>query len=204
MALSATIKHWLLASALIYILVFACESGKADEYLPGTGVTGGTGVTRGTGVGGLPQTGASGSGAGRLPQTGAAGGDPASIVTEALLCFSQKYIYSSCSEAYRLTESGNLNVPPEYVDQYCNGQCVTETHLVLNCLENILSHFVFYNKATIVDVRETIKEGCSHGPQRGDFNVAEHIEAENSSSHKASNPVLFWLVLITVELSFFL
>lgn len=76
-------------------------------------------------------------------------------------------IYSSCKESYRLTESGNLNVPHDYTDQYCNGPCLTETHLVLDCIEGILYHFVFYNKATIKDVRDTIKAGCGYGPERG-------------------------------------
>lgn len=76
-------------------------------------------------------------------------------------------IYSSCEEAYRLTESGKLDVPSEYVDPYCNGPCLTETHLVLNCIENIMTNFVFYNRATIQDIRVTIKAGCGYGPERG-------------------------------------
>lgn len=76
-------------------------------------------------------------------------------------------IYSSCEESYRLTASGDLNVPYDYTEQYCEGPCLSETHLVLNCIENILSHFVFYNRATIYDIRDTIKAGCSYGPERG-------------------------------------
>lgn len=76
-------------------------------------------------------------------------------------------IYSSCEESYRLTETGELHIPPEYTDQYCRGPCLEETHHVLNCLQNILSRFRFYNKATIRAVEETIKEGCSYGPKRG-------------------------------------
>lgn len=76
-------------------------------------------------------------------------------------------VYSSCEQSYRLTESGNINVPPEHADQYCRGPCFSETNLVLNCIDNILSHFLFYNRASIEDVRETIKAGCSYGPERG-------------------------------------
>ncbi|CAK9145633.1 unnamed protein product [Ilex paraguariensis] len=171
MATSVTIKHWLLASALIYILVFCCISGKADQNPPQTGVT------------------------------GAAGADPAHIVAEALLCFDEKHIYSTCEEAYRLTETGNLNVPHEYANQYCSGPCLSETNLVLNCIDNIVSHFEFYNKATIEDVRETIKAGCGYGPQRGNFIVAEHLKAVESSAHKASDPFLFKLMLMVFGLS---
>lgn len=84
-------------------------------------------------------------------------------------------IYSSCSEAYRLSASGELHVPPETTDEYCTGPCISETHHVLDCLENLLQQFKFYNKATIYDVRETIKAGCSHGPQRGDSSLFENI-----------------------------
>ncbi|KAM7485008.1 hypothetical protein LguiA_001017 [Lonicera macranthoides] len=149
----------ILALSLISVCVFGFNLGKADNYLPQIG-----------------------AGDENLPHTG--GADPAQVVAKALLCFNDKYtqIYSSCGEAYRLTESGNLNVPPEYVDQYCQGPCLTETDLVLSCLENILSHFLFYNEATIKDVRETIKAGCGYGPDRGDFNVAEHIKAEEGAA----------------------
>lgn len=59
---------------------------------------------------------------------------------------------------------------PENTDEYCSSPCISETHLVLNCIENVLSHFKFYNKASINDVRETIKSGCSYGPKRGILN----------------------------------
>ncbi|KAJ4848403.1 hypothetical protein Tsubulata_032772, partial [Turnera subulata] len=127
-----------------------------------------------------------------LPQTGTGiiGADPAEIVAKALLCFNDKYIYSSCEEAYRLTENGNLNVPPEYVDPYCSGPCLTETNLVLNCIENIMTNFVFYNRATIKDIKSTIKAGCSYGAERGNFNVADHLQAEENSAYKIRNQIL--------------
>ncbi|KAK6265314.1 hypothetical protein QUC31_016151 [Theobroma cacao] len=125
-----------------------------------------------------------------LPQTGGVARDPAQIVAKALLCFNDKYIYSSCEESCRLTASGNLGVPPGYIDEYCSGPCLSETHLVLNCIENIMTNFLFYNRATIQDIRDTIQAGCGYGPERGDFNVEEHIEAEGSSASKAATQIL--------------
>ncbi|XP_017974125.1 PREDICTED: uncharacterized protein LOC18603607 isoform X1 [Theobroma cacao] len=125
-----------------------------------------------------------------LPQTGGVARDPAQIVAKALLCFNDKYIYSSCEESCRLTASGNLGVPPGYIDEYCSGPCLSETHLVLNCIENIMTNFLFYNRATIQDIRDTIQAGCGYGPERGDFNVEEHIEAEGSSATKAATQIL--------------
>ncbi|OVA16819.1 hypothetical protein BVC80_1543g280 [Macleaya cordata] len=110
--------------------------------------------------------------------------DPAQIVAKALLCFNDKFIYSSCEESYRLTQSGNINVPPEATDQYCDGACLTETHLVLSCIDNILTNFLFYNRATIHDIRATLKAGCSYSNERGNFNVAEHLQS--SDVHRAS------------------
>lgn len=109
-------------------------------------------------------------------------------------------------------------MPHEDTDQFCEGPCVTETHLVLNCIGSVMSHFEFYNKATIQDVSETIKDGCGFGNQRGkfryhsfvffplvcsftyvctktvvfffslfflgNFNVAEHVQEENSGGDK--------------------
>lgn len=118
-------------------------------------------------------------------------------------------------------------MPPEYADHYCNGACLSETYLVLNCIDNILSHFLFYNRATIRDVRETIKAACSYGPKRGkniiffwffvdnnrnlikfyfystgDFNVAEHIDAEENSAQKGSKTNLFGLLLMIIYMGY--
>ncbi|CAN4103687.1 unnamed protein product [Withania somnifera] len=127
-----------------------------------------------------------------------------SLSTVALQCFTDKNIYSSCEESYRLTETGELLVPPVYTDQYCGGPCLEEAHLVLNCLENILSCFRFYNKANIRVVEETIKEGCSYGPKRGYFNVAEHILAYGGTAVRASKSMLHGYILMTLALIFFL
>lgn len=107
-------------------------------------------------------------------------------------------IYSSCGETHRLTQSGELNVPPEYTDQYCNGPCLSETTHVLDCIDGILKQFVFYNRATLNDVRETIKGGCSHGPKRGNFDVIEHIQAGDATKNVVSKPVVCALGLMII------
>lgn len=90
------------------------------------------------------------------------------LVLFCLIPFGQKsQVYSSCEESQRLSESGKLNVPPQNTDEYCSGPCLTETNLVLNCIENILANFEFYNKATIQDVRDTVEAACGNGPERG-------------------------------------
>ncbi|XP_020235130.1 oxysterol-binding protein 1 [Cajanus cajan] len=145
---------------------------------------GGGGLGAGGGIGGF---GAGGSGAGGGGGGGGGGvGDPSQIFSKALLCFNDKNIYRSCEESCRLSENGNLNVPAEKTDIFCQGPCLSETNLVLSCLDNVFSNFVFYNKATIQDIRKTIEAGCGYGPQRGDFNVAEHIQADESKASKAN------------------
>lgn len=95
---------------------------------------------------------------------------------EASYCFNNNYIYKRCGEPYRLSQAGSLNVPPGNVDEYCGGPCLDETNLVLNCIENTLgfSPFLFSNRATVGNLRDTIKSGCAYGPQRGNFNVGQY------------------------------
>ncbi|KAF5737037.1 Glycine-rich family protein putative isoform 2 [Tripterygium wilfordii] len=133
-----------------------------------------------------------------VPQVGTVGDDPDQIVAKALLCFNNRYINSSCEESCRLTASGNINVPYGSTDQYCNGPCLTETYLILNCIDDILANFSFYNNATIQDVRDTIKAGCGYGPERGNFNVTEHIQAEEGTAGKAAAPVLSGICLMII------
>ncbi|KAE8076830.1 hypothetical protein FH972_015454 [Carpinus fangiana] len=61
-----------------------------------------------------------------VPQTGSIEYDLAQITAKALLCFNNKYIYSSYEESYRLSERGNLNVPPQSTDEYCGGPCLAK------------------------------------------------------------------------------
>lgn len=182
--------------------VGAGNGGGGAGFGGGSGVGGGGG---GSGVGGAGGIGGGGGGSGVGGAGGIGGGgggggggigDPSQIISKALLCFNDKYIYQSCEESYRLTENGNLDVPPEKTDAFCEGPCMSETNLVLGCIDNIFSHFIFYNRATIEDVKETILAGCGYGPERGNFNVAEHIQNEENQAVKATSHVLMSLVLI--------
>ncbi|KAK8501663.1 hypothetical protein V6N12_002401 [Hibiscus sabdariffa] len=92
---------------------------------------------------------------------------PAQSLPKAFFCFNNKYIYTGCNEAYRLNESGDLNIPREATDVFCNGPCLAETQLVLKCVDNVLSGFVFYNKATIRDITNVLRAGCSNTNTRG-------------------------------------
>ena len=76
-------------------------------------------------------------------------------------------IYSRCDEAYRLTQSGNLNVPPEATDVFCNGPCLAETRLVLGCIHGVISDFLFYNRATVRDITYALSAGCGSTGYRG-------------------------------------
>ncbi|KVH90204.1 hypothetical protein Ccrd_007763 [Cynara cardunculus var. scolymus] len=216
MASSVFVKQWLLAMMLLFIVLFCFKSGKAETGIAGTGIgyipepgggardSGGDEpeevivkalecfsdkhIEKDGGVRfvGKPHLHYEFKGYMRFDIKSK---NPF-ILMEILnqLYTILKQIYSSCEESYRLTERGQLNVPPEFADEYCNGPCLKETHLVLNCINDILTHFVFYNHATIKDVKETIKVGCGYGPHRGDFNVAEHIE---SNSYQHLHPILF-------------
>ncbi|KAF8015582.1 hypothetical protein BT93_H1180 [Corymbia citriodora subsp. variegata] len=172
----------------------------------GGGGGGGVGGGAGGGVGGGVGGGAGGVGGGFNPSGGGAGGagggaggfETPEIIAKALLCFNDKYVYQSCDEAYRLDHSGDLHVPPEYTDEFCNGPCLSETNLVLQCIDGVLSHYIFDNHATINDIEETIHAGCSYGPERGDFNVAEHIQAGGDSSPKDVKQAIFSILMVAM------
>ncbi|KAL0433947.1 UNVERIFIED_CONTAM: hypothetical protein Slati_2729000 [Sesamum latifolium] len=196
MAFSASItQQLLLVSTMVVAITSTFKFGRAYDY-PHLGAAD---VVANEYV---PQAEAEGGGTNyNFPQAGV-GTDPGLVFDKALdasminiTCYQ---IYSSCDEAYRLTENGELHVPPEYTDQYCNGPCLTETHHVLDCIDGILEHFVFYNRATLKDVRETIETGCSYGPKRGDFNVEEHIEADDAVSNNKVPRLGFYASLLTI------
>ncbi|KAM7278205.1 hypothetical protein ACFE04_005339 [Oxalis oulophora] len=192
MASSYMNKIWVSAIALIFISSLTSKLGKSDVDLP---------YDPASAYGDISQTGnrnEEGSQIGYntyeqpeedIPIEGAEH-DPAQIVAKALLCFNDKYIYQSCEESYRLSATGELNVPHSYVDQFCEGPCLQETHLVLNCIQNVLDNFIFYNRATIHDIKDTVEAGCGYGPERGNFNVAEHLEAEGSAGQMAPTQIL--------------
>ncbi|XP_058212594.1 uncharacterized protein LOC131324596 isoform X2 [Rhododendron vialii] len=193
MAFIVTVKHQLFALSLIIVFVFNGKLGNSVfEVIPSNGGQSGSqsGGQSGSQSGFGAQSGTqSGSQTGQFGGQigGQAGGsveDPTPIIAKALLCFDDNYVYSSCQESYRLTESGELHVPHEDTNQFCEGPCLTETHLVLNCIGSIMTHFEFYNKATLQDVSDTVKDGCGYGNQRGNFNVAEHVQEENSGGDK--------------------
>ncbi|KZV20864.1 hypothetical protein F511_40880 [Dorcoceras hygrometricum] len=148
----------------------------ADEYLPGAENEGGS--------------------SGYLPQGASSGTSPDVIFGEALECFDDKNIYSICEEAYRLNQGGELSVPSDYTDEYCNGPCITETQNVLACIRGVFDQFLFHNRATLGDIRDTIESGCSYGPKRGNFDVAEHIQANGASPSKLFNPSLYASLLL--------
>lgn len=126
------------------------------------------------------------------PAVGVIGNDPPHIVAQGLLCFNDKHIYSKCEESYRLTESGELHVPVDHVPEFCTGPCLEETNLVLHCLDGIMEHFLFFNKATTKDVRDTILVACSHG---GDLDVAEHIEADGGGTDYIGSKATIYALL---------
>ncbi|TKY52295.1 hypothetical protein E2542_SST23815 [Spatholobus suberectus] len=107
-------------------------------------------------------------------------------MVKALSCFDNKLIYVGCDEAYRLNPSGNINIPPEITDFFCSGPCLAETQLVLNCIDNILSNFIFYNKVTVQQMRYALNAGCSYSRQRGNFNLEDYIGGEANNAPKLS------------------
>ncbi|KAG8372902.1 hypothetical protein BUALT_Bualt12G0115400 [Buddleja alternifolia] len=192
MAFSATIKHLLLVSALVYIIFATSKFGRALEN-PSLGAAGVVAYEY------LPEAKADeGESDHNFPEDGVEGTNPDDIFNKAIECFNDEAVYKSCDEAQRLTQSGELHVPPEYTDQYCDGPCLIETHHLLECIDGIMKHFVFYNRATLKDIQETIDTGCSYGPKRGDFDVAEHIETDEAISNKMSSSVVLYTFVVII------
>ncbi|CAI0467090.1 unnamed protein product [Linum tenue] len=173
MAASSTFSFAVTALLLVAILIISpFQLGKADEEAPYIDV-GSNGV--------------SGSTSSSSSSSSNNDNDPAEMVAKAMLCFNNRGIYRSCDEDFRLNESGRLGVPLEQVDAYCGGSCLTETNMVLDCLEGIMKNFRFYNTATIKDIKDTVSAGCSDGPERGNFDVSEHLEASESTVLKGAS-----------------
>ncbi|KAE8010305.1 hypothetical protein FH972_006686 [Carpinus fangiana] len=125
------------------------------------------------------------------------------MAANALLCFNNKFLYSGCDEEYRLNPSGNINVPPGATDLFCNGPCLAETQLVLSCIDNLLSNFIFYNKATMPEVRSALNAGCSYTPQRGNFNVGDYMGL-TSNAHRLPNLISFYTSMLITAYCFYL
>ncbi|KAI3950334.1 hypothetical protein MKX01_032552 [Papaver californicum] len=114
-------------------------------------------------------------------------GDQSQVIDRALVCFNNNFIFSSCAANNRLTQTGVINVPPEQTDDYCNGPCLAETKLVLNCIDKMLSNFLFYNKATVRDIRSSLRTGCGFSNERGNFNIAQGLGYWNHASSRVSS-----------------
>lgn len=139
-------------------------------------------------------------------------------------------IYVGCDEAFRLNPSGNINVPLEATDFFCSGPCLTEAQLVLNCIDDILSNFLFYNKATVQQMRYALNAGCSFSRQRGfpvstylkyqlqlsllfsfsltkcmlgagNFNLAEYIDGETSNAPKSTILSKFYVFILAAAIA---
>uniref|UniRef100_A0A1J3HL89 DUF7731 domain-containing protein n=1 Tax=Noccaea caerulescens TaxID=107243 RepID=A0A1J3HL89_NOCCA len=153
----------------------------------GSGGSGGGGGSGGFGGGGLG---------------GGGGGDnPPEIVAKALECLNEKHLYRECEEAWRLTLTGDLNIPGARTEEFCEGPCFSETHLALNCVYDILHNFRFFNRATVYNIRQTLNSGCSYGPERGDFNVLKHLEDEEENASemiKSRSGALLGTMLFTI------
>ncbi|KAE9593717.1 hypothetical protein Lal_00036629 [Lupinus albus] len=118
-----------------------------------------------------------------------------SSLTKALSCFDNKLIYVGCDEVYRLNPSGNINIPSEATDIFCNGPCLAETQVMLNCINNMLSNFLFYNKASVDQIRYVLNAGCSYSTQRGNFNLGEYAGEEINNGHKLSHFMRLYLFI---------
>ncbi|CAN1161566.1 hypothetical protein LINPERHAP2_LOCUS23998, partial [Linum perenne] len=112
--------------------------------------------------------------------TGYAQNLPQQLISKASSsCFNDK-IYDRCNRAYRLTLSGNINVPADATDMFCDGPCFDETRHVLDCIDDLFSDFVFFNRAMVKDVRSVVNSACSSTSRRGDFDVSSYLRDETS------------------------
>lgn len=87
-------------------------------------------------------------------------------------------------------------MPPEYTDDYCKGPCLEETNHVLDCMDGILKGFLFLNRATLDNVRDTIESGCGYGPKRGacdSFPSFDYVEASFSNVFELLQGILMCL-----------
>ncbi|KAK7258995.1 hypothetical protein RIF29_24589 [Crotalaria pallida] len=118
-----------------------------------------------------------------------------SSIEKALSCFDNKLIYVGCDAAYRLNPSGNINIPPDAIDVFCSGPCLAETQLMLNCIDNLVSSFLFYNKANVEQIRYVLNAGCSYSRQRGNFNLGDYTGEEVNSALKESDLIRLYLFI---------
>ncbi|CAA7406100.1 unnamed protein product [Spirodela intermedia] len=105
---------------------------------------------------------------------------PEEIIFRALACFTDHYIDGRCTENQRLKAQGFLNISREETDAFCAGPCLDETYQVLNCVDDVLDGYRFYNGAAVADVKAAIRRGCSNGRRRGDFSVEEIMNGDHA------------------------
>ncbi|CAL9133554.1 unnamed protein product [Musa acuminata var. zebrina] len=86
----------------------------------------------------------------------------------AMQCFVDHHIYVGCQESYRLNGGGRVDVPTGAADVFCDGPCLVETKLALDCVERTLHGFIFLNGASVMDVRFALDVGCGHTSRRGE------------------------------------
>lgn len=79
-----------------------------------------------------------------------------------------KQIYRGCNKEYQLNESGDLHIPCEATNEYCNGPCLSETKTLLSCIDKLASNFLFLNRATTQLIGNVLDTGCrGYTNQRG-------------------------------------
>ncbi|XP_056699730.1 uncharacterized protein [Spinacia oleracea] len=183
MAYSLKIGIYVLVTLVICTVIISFFSAVEEyDYEPEIGV-----------IGGHPGQGAEDQGHEGDEEDHGTSADPTHIIDGALVCFHEKHLYSQCDESCILIAKGELHVPHDHVDEFCSGPCLEETNLVLDYIDGIMDHFIFFNKATTQDVRETILDGCGHGDKRRFFDIGEHIEADEGRGiigSKATKTVL--------------
>ncbi|XP_045796907.1 uncharacterized protein LOC123891098 isoform X1 [Trifolium pratense] len=119
-------------------------------------------------------------------------------IVKALSCFENKLIYAGCDDAYRLNPSGNIKVPPEATDFFCSGPCLIETQLLLECIDNMLSNFIFNNKANVQQMRYALNAGCSYSRKRGNFNLEDYIGGETNNAQDAPILIRYYYFIVAV------
>ncbi|KAK1317375.1 hypothetical protein QJS10_CPA05g00269 [Acorus calamus] len=84
--------------------------------------------------------------------------DPLQIIGKAILCFDNQTVYNDCGKAIRSSINGTVNGTVVI----CSKSCLAEAFLILDCVDQILSNFVFYNNMTIPAVKATFKAACNN------------------------------------------
>ncbi|KAL3538257.1 hypothetical protein ACH5RR_001623 [Cinchona calisaya] len=114
-------------------------------------------------------------------------------------------IYLGCNEAFRLNQSGILNIPDNATDQFCKGPCLVETKLLLKCIDKLASTYLFENNARTQDIRNALAAGCSsYTGERGNFDMRGFIQGGSSNSKSLSHIPIRYHALAVVALWYFL